>query len=114
MDKFLFLFCAIFTVSLLGTLALPAEATDVTAFENPLGTGVGLRTIIQNIIAFLIGLAAFVSLAAIVYGGFRLILGAVSSDQEVARAKQIIYWAVIGLVVIGMGAAILEVVQFIL
>lgn len=102
---------AILLVSVFALL-VPSLAT-AAVFENPLGTGDTsakdiIKRTIKNTISFIIGLSAIVALTSLVYGGLRLILGASLSESEIARAKQIIFWSIIGLVVIGMAAAILS------
>lgn len=97
-------------------LIMPLAGADAgkTEFENPLIPGVGIRTIIQNITSFLFKITAVASLAAIMYGALRLTIGSVTSDAEVARAKQIIFWAVVALVTVGMATAILRLVRTVL
>ena len=105
-------------LALIVAVTVPFTALAAT-FQNPLASAGfsaenAIRTILQNIIIFLIGITAFVALAALTYGGLRLVLGAATSEQEVARAKQIIYWAIIGLVVVAMAATILATIRDIL
>ena len=108
----------IFKISIVSILLLIPLAAFAAQFQNPLGVGMvgsaGIKVIIGNIIAFLLGFVAIAALASIVYGGLRLILGGAISEQEVARAKQIIFWAIIGLLVVGLAAAILNALGFIL
>lgn len=102
---------------LLAVLLLPVSAL-AQVFENPLGAGsnaeVAALAIIQNIINFFLKFVAIAALAAIIYGGARLIIGSATSESEVARAKQIILWAVIGLIIVGLAAAILRAVGTVL
>ena len=108
----------IFKITIVSILLLIPLAAFAAQFQNPLGVGMvgsaGIKVIIGNIIAFLLSFVAVASLASIVYGGLRLILGGAISEQEVARAKQIIFWAIIGLLVVGLAAAILNALGFIL
>ena len=99
------------------TLSMPTLAAALTQFENPLVKSdpfIAINDFIDNIIVFILGFAAAVALASLIYGGLRLILGASLSESEIARAKQIIFWAIIGLVVIGIAGIILSAVRFIL
>ncbi len=94
----------------------PAAAAAQTEFVNPLNTGDAkadkiIKDFITSLLSFILGLAGVTALVVIVYAGLRLVLGAALSEQEVARAKQMILWAVVGLMVIGMGAAILEAIK---
>lgn len=102
---------------ILAALLVPGFASALTQFENPLGTNypdVAIKRILENIIGFILGLSALVALVTLVYGGLRLVLGASLSESEIARAKQMIFWAIIGLVVIGMSASILAVLDYVL
>jgi len=105
---------------LFSVLAAPTLAHAQGAqFDNPLGAnnadpGLLIIDIISNTIAFLLTLSGVVALVVLVYAGLRLILGAAGSEAEVARAKTMILWAIIGFVVIGMSVAILRVVGNIL
>lgn len=101
----------------LAALLIPGFASALTQFENPLGTNdptTAITLLITAIITFFVGLAAIVALAALIYGGVRLILGAYISESEIAQAKHIILWAIIGLLVIGLATTILAAVRFIL
>ncbi len=95
----------------LGLLFLPlisqAQATPAN-FENPLDPVRDVRVLIQNLIIWLVGLSALIALLALVVGGMRLIVGGFDNEQEAAKAKRIITWAVIGLVVVAMAAGILS------
>ncbi len=109
------------TVTLLIVLAallVPGvAAAAITQFENPLATSypdVAITNILENIIKFILGLSALVAMTTLVYSGLRLILGASLSESEIARAKQMIFWAIIGLIVIGMAASILDVLDWVL
>lgn len=77
-------------------------------FENPLDPEItDVRIIIMNLISWLVGLSALIALLALVVGGMRLIIGGFDNEQEAAAAKKIITWAIIGIVVVGLAAAIL-------
>jgi hypothetical protein len=94
---------------ILSVLMLPLPLAALAVFENPL-VSIELPQIIQNIIFWLLGLAGFLGLLALVVGGIRLIIGGLGSEAEVAQAKRIILWAIIGLIVVGMAAVILALV----
>ncbi|MFH1354437.1 MAG: hypothetical protein ABIH36_04055 [bacterium] len=99
-------------------LSIPGLAAAVQ-FDDPLGGAskypkVAIEAITKRFIVFLLGLSATVALASLIYGGLRLVLGASLSESEIARAKQIIFWSIVGLLVIGMAAAILAQLKVIL
>lgn len=67
--------------------------------------GGGLLTAIRTIINILLILASLVAVIMIVYGGVRFVISR-GDEDEAATAKNIILYAVIGLIVIGLSAAI--------
>ena len=92
---------------------LAVHATATASFTDPLG-GARLIDIVQRAIKWLLGLVGLIALLGLVVGGTRLIIGGLGNESEVAEGKRIIYWAIIGLVVVGMAAAILAVVGYVL
>lgn len=66
-----------------------------------------LEQLILNIVNFALILAAVVALGFLVYGGFRYITSR-GDEREVESAKDTITYAVVGLVVIGIAAAIVK------
>jgi type II secretory pathway component PulF len=101
--------------ALAGVSALLLFIVPVLAFaqiENPLG-GAGGATTIQgvliNVSRFLLGLVALLALLSVIVGGIWMIL-AFGREDQVRRAKQIITWAVIGLIVSGGAYAIISMV----
>jgi len=105
---------------ILAALLVPGvTAAAITQFEDPLGGASGnpkaaIEAIITKLIVFLLGLSAAVAFVALVYGGLRLVLGSAIGEAEVARAKQIVFWAIAGLAVIGMAAMIIVALRTIL
>jgi len=77
-----------FAYLLLLALALPVYA-QYAQFENPLGSGTNVVTILVGIIKFFLGIAALIALLAIVIGGVRLTIGGFDNEQEAARANLI-------------------------
>ncbi len=84
--------------------------------QDPLGGGVvqgyapparDLPQTILNVINFVLVLVGVLALAFLVYGGFRYIASR-GEDDEVQAAKSIITNAVIGIVVIGIAAAVVN------
>ncbi len=74
----------------------------------PSGTAQGdLAQVILRIINYVLAIVGVVALAYLVYGGFMYITSAGNEDR-VEAAKQIIINAVIGIVVIGVAAAIVN------
>lgn len=97
-------------------LALPASAQKLpqgfTLPSPPPGLPQGkLPDLIARVIQAALGLTAVIALGFIVYGGFRYIISR-GDEGEVKQAKDIITYAVIGLVVIGLAFAIVQFVIF--
>jgi hypothetical protein len=89
-------------------LLLPG-ASDAAVFQNPL-QGVTIESIIRQAILWLLGLAGFIGLLALVVGGMLIVAGPFSEKaSNVKLGRQIITWAVIGLLIVGMAATILAV-----
>ena len=87
---------------LVGLLSLPlicGAAVDVSALTN----------ILQNIINAILAVVAFICTLMIIWGGIVMITAAGSPDK-VVMGRQIILWAVIGLVVCLIAYAITNVV----
>jgi hypothetical protein len=62
---------------------------------------------IDTIMFILLGLVGLIAVIAVIYGGVRYILS--GGDEDAAKdAKRIILYAVIGLIVIGLSAAIVN------
>lgn len=67
----------------------------------------GLRATIIRIINILLSIVAVIAVIMIIYGGVRYIVSA--GDEEAAKtAKRVILYAMIGLIVIGLSAAIVN------
>lgn len=83
--------------------ALKASAGfDVNSVNNIFGLpNKNLNQIILDVTNWLVGLVIVLSFLVIVYGGVRYIAAA-GSDDEVAAAKKIITYAVVGLIVTGL------------
>lgn len=97
-------------------LLIPIVTRGAT-FQNPLSGGTVpediIGGIIKRIIEIMLAIAGSAALAGIIYGGLRIILGAMSSESEIAQAKKIITWCVIGLLVIGLAGVIISAVGFV-
>lgn len=66
-----------------------------------------IRDYIQTIVNVLLSLVAVVAVIMIIYGGIRYVLSA--GEEEAAKtAKRVILYAVIGLIVIGLSAALVN------
>lgn len=80
-----------------------------TTFSNPLGDTT-FAGIIQTGTRFLLSLVGLLALAAIIWGGVLYIVS-VGNDQYVKQAKTVIFWAIIGLIVVALGFVIISTVS---
>lgn len=93
-------------VSLLPVIALAQDGLVGTPV--PTGTAQGdLATVILNLINYVLAIVGVVALAYLIYGGFRYITSA-GNEETIDEAKRIIFNAIIGIVVIGVAAALVN------
>lgn len=90
-------------------MLLPAAAmAQLVGAPVPSGTARGdLASVILNIINYVLAIVGVVALAFLIYGGFRYITSG-GSEDVVEDAKRIIINAIIGIVVIGVSAALVN------
>jgi hypothetical protein len=74
---------------------------------NPLGATSTLTLFIQKIIQFLLELVGLLALLAVVWGGVQYIIS-FGDDKKIGHAKQIIFWAVAGLIIVLLSYAIIS------
>lgn len=91
------------------TLWAQAHAAD-PGFTNPLGEVKTIIPFLSRITTWLLGLVGFLAMLALVVGGIRMIT-AFGNEQGVEKAKEIIKWAVIGLVVVVLSYAVIRIVS---
>lgn len=75
-------------------------------FENPLGDNVTIGSFLTSVIQWLLGIAGFLAMLAIVWGGITYVIS-LGDENRVQRAKQILFWAITGLVVIVLSFSII-------
>ncbi len=75
------------------------SANKIINLENPLGENVTVPQLIGNVIKTLLAVVGALALAMFVYGGFTWLTSGGSPDK-IKKGKDILIWAVIGLVVI--------------
>lgn len=82
-----------------GTPSTTTEsATKTINLQNPLGT-TSVPALIGNIIKTVLAIVGALALAMFIYGGFTWLTSGGSADK-IKKGKDILMWAVIGLVVI--------------
>ncbi len=88
--------------------ALALAQDGLIGVPTPPGTAQGdLAAVILRIINYVLAIVGVIALAYLVYGGFMYITSAGNEDR-VEAAKQIIINAVIGIIVIGVAAAVVN------
>ncbi len=80
------------------------NAVGSVAATNTGSSSVSLSAFILNVLKVALGLVGIIAVAAVIYGGFTYITSFGNEDRA-KTAKQIILYAIIGLIIIG-GAAI--------
>jgi hypothetical protein len=83
-----------------------AEFTTVDGGEFGIATGT-LEDRLPKVINAFLGIVSIIAVAAIIYGGFKYITSA-GNDKDLTAAKNIIVYAVIGLIVIGLAAVLVN------
>lgn len=82
------------------------QAPAVQQLPNPLGADTTIPELIARVIKAAVGLVGSIGLLMFIYGGF-IWMTAGGNDQKVGQGKQILTWAVLGLVLIFSSYAIL-------
>lgn len=108
MKKKLLAFCLVLGLSLVITAPALAEIYDPLGLQYGEYTGLGsndIRFTIANVINVALSLLGVLTLALIVYAGYMWMTAAGNQDQA-DKAKKIIYFAVIGLLIIMLSYSI--------
>lgn len=91
-------------VTLLPSIAM----AQLTGVAPPAGTARGdLSSVILNVINYVLGFVGVVALAYLIYGGFRYITSG-GNEESITVAKDTIINAIIGIIVIGVSAALVN------
>lgn len=61
----------------------------------------------MNIINYILGIVGIVALAYFIYGGFRYITSG-GNEDTIAEAKRILTGAIVGIIIIGVAAAVVN------
>jgi len=76
---------------------------------NPLGSVSTITGVLTGIIKWMLGLVGFLALIALIIGGGRMVID-FGNEEQVHKAKQTILWAVIGLAVVILSYALVNIV----
>src|SRR3989344_3308409 len=76
---------------------------------NPLGNIGTVSDLLGKIINYMLGLVGFIALIALITGGARMIMD-FGNEEQVKKGKMTIMWAVIGLLVVLLSYAIINIV----
>ncbi|OGY37265.1 MAG: hypothetical protein A3E36_01100 [Candidatus Andersenbacteria bacterium RIFCSPHIGHO2_12_FULL_45_11b] len=113
--KFIFSFVAL-TAIFLCVIAVPeayaaGSLGGGSGIKNPLSGGADqtIKDVLVLIIKWMLGLVGFLALIALIIGGGRMVID-FGNEEQVKKAKTTILWAVIGLAVVILSYAILNIV----
>ncbi|HSX24788.1 MAG TPA: pilin [Candidatus Andersenbacteria bacterium] len=91
-------------------MLLAAHQVAADGITNPLGNpDQTISDVLTNIIKWMLGLVGFLALIALIIGGGRMIMD-FGNEEQVHKAKTTILWAVIGLLVVILSYAIVNIV----
>lgn len=93
-------------VFLLSIMALPV-LIQAAELKNPLGEGTTFESVIQNVISAALGLSGVLALIAFIYGGITWMTSG-GDSSKVQKGKNMMIWAVWGIVIIFSSYAILS------
>jgi hypothetical protein len=90
-------------------LAVTASTASAVRLVNPLGDGVTFEKAISNVISGALGVSGVLALVAFVYGGVVWMVSG-GNDAKITKGKNIMVWAIFGLIIIFSSYAILSAV----
>lgn len=88
-----------------GTL-YPGRTTQGTRLTNPLGEGATFAVVVNNVIKAILGLVGVLALIAFIWGGIEWMTSR-GETQKIEKGKNMMLWAVYGLVIIFASYAII-------
>ena len=91
-----------------GILAILPKTLLAATLTNPLGT-TNIRTVMGRLITAMLGVTGSIALLMFVYGGFLWLISA-GDANKVKKGKEVMQWAVLGLVVIVLAYTIVRAV----
>jgi preprotein translocase subunit SecG len=77
--------------------------------KNPLQGSSSITDVLKRVINWMLGLVGFLALIALIIGGLRMIMD-FGNEEQVKKAKKTIMWAVIGLMVVILSYAIINII----
>lgn len=93
---------------LLGSSYSLVTAQETVGFQSPIPVTTPAAFLI-NIIRYILSFVALLALLALIIGGARMMLS-LGDEQRLKNAKQIMFWAVMGLIVIILSFVIIQLV----
>lgn len=87
-------------------------AEPAAVFTNPIGFN-SVPALLNNLIRWILGLVGFIALLSLIWGGVMYIIS-FGSEAGIKKAKTIIIWSIVGLVVILLAFFIVRTVANIL
>jgi len=86
--------------------------TDSVCYCNPL-TGDGLESITDPIISFIFKLSIVIVPVLVTYGAF-MIVTAAGDPERIKKAKEIIFWTLIGFIIVLLSRGISDLIEVII
>jgi len=91
-------------------LLIPLIASaQVVRIENPLSVD-SIEELIENIVNFLFNISLYIAPIMILYAGFMFITAA-GDPAKISTAKKLIFWVLVGLVIIFSAKGIIKILQ---
>ncbi|MEX2055201.1 MAG: pilin [Candidatus Andersenbacteria bacterium] len=100
-------FVTLVTGLALAVIPVSAQLNTVTGNDLGIPTSGTLESRLRGMINVFLGLVSLIAAAAVIYGGVKYIISA-GNEKEAEAAKKVILYAVIGLIVIGLSALIVN------
>ncbi len=85
------------------------DSIKTIAGENKLGQAKSTKEIMQSIVKWLLSLIGTIAVISLLYGGF-LYITSQGEEKQAEKAKNIILYSVIGIIIIGLSAIVVNVV----
>ena len=97
------------TLTVFGALPEAAATTFLQGDENIPGGETDFRTLVLTIISYFLGFLGLLATIMVIYGGIQYVTSA-GNDEAVGKAKKIILYSVIGIIVILLSFVIVNAV----
>lgn len=90
--------------------SLDGVKSDIADQDAALAKDLKATEIITNVIQWMLAVSVMIALAALIWGGIMYIL-ALGDENRAAKAKKILLYAIVGLIIVGTSYAIISAVK---